>query len=547
MPPLPPPHRVLPLAAFSLVVFMVLGLYAYTLYAQQPVAIQPTVVVTPTVIITPLPPTATPPPGLAALAANASMRIGVAVEEFLLVHPDRTVESNQIAADFNSITPGAFFGTIHRCPPRALVDRHSPTYNSTVHRIAQQSHHCDNYLVYGNPATVDWATYEAKIEWNWTYYDKAVRWAKARGIGVHFQTLFWEHSVTSVLPNWLQLANVPSDLLNDPEQRHSLAQAFLLTMEAHANGVALHLCQTPDLRDTVYAYDVLNEVTNSDGSLRGWQHDPLTNPYPFGWALINELATNDPDYTGPASAYYIYKAFQLADRAITTHCAKQTPRPQLIFNDKFPIHVMWDSPPDNPNLWARGAYDTIVAINRVEPGLIDGVGIQAHLNLQPTAKIQGDPVGGLRSILEAFDAAGVKIHITELDVAIRQADYYSFFDPSEIARFFPQQARVYRNVAHACLYADETYDVYAPLCESIATWGLYDHESWLDCFHPLLFNEGTPLAPRPNNPFCPLPVSDIHPLPTPTPWVPPRVPTALVPKLGYHAFYNELRTIPNRE
>lgn len=538
MPPVPPPRRSVVFAGLSLLLFSLLGVYAYTMYAQSQEAES---------AITPPAPTATPSIGLAALARNAPMRIGVFVEEFLLIQPDRTVESNQVVADFNSITPKGFFGTIHPCPPRELVDRRYATYNGTIHRAAQQSPQCRDYLVYRDPASIDWTTYEEKVEWNWTYYDEAIRWAKVRGIEVHFQTLFWELPVASVHPDWLQLANFPPETLNDPKERQKLAEAFLFTMENHANGVAAHLCQTPDLRDAVYAYDVLNEVTNSDGTLRTWRHDPVTNPYPFSWALINEIQADDFAYTGPLDAYYVYKAFELTDRAITTHCGDQVPRPQLLFNDKFPIHAIWDDSSDDPNPWAHGAYEVVTDINRKNPGLIDAVGIQAHLILQPTAKLQSNPMAGLRPILEAFDHANIAVHITELDVAIREADYSGIFDSAEIARFFPRQAQVYRDIAHACLYADDTYEKFAPLCDSIATWGLYDRQSWLDCYHPLLFNEGNPHNPRQDNELCPQTAPVLlsnQVLPTSTPWVPPRSATTLVPKLSYYALYNELRTIP---
>lgn len=534
----PPPRRLLPLAGLSLLLFSLLGAYAYTMYAQSQGA--------ESAIVPPVP-TPTPSIGLAALAQHAPMRMGVFVEEFLLIQPDRTVESNQVVADFNSITPKGFFGTLHPCPPRELVDRRYTTYNGTIHRAAQQSAQCRDYLVYRDPASIDWTTYEEKIEWNWTYYDEAIRWAKTRGIAVHFQTLFWEFHVASVQPEWLQLTNFPTEAINDPRQRRELAEAFLFTMENHADGVARHLCQTPDLQGAVYTFDVVNEVTNSDGTLRTWRHDPVTNPYPFGWALINETQGQDPAYSGLPSAYYIYKAFQLTDKAITTHCGDQSPRPQLLFNDKFPVHAMWNATFDNPNPWAQGAYEIVTAINHIQPGLIDAVGIQAHLIIQPTSQRQDNPVGGLRAILEAFDQSGIAVQITELDVSIREADYAGAFDPVEIARFFPRQAQVYRDVAHACLYADDTYEQFAPLCDGIATWGLYDRQSWLDCYHPLLFNEGTPHTPRPDNHACPQPAPVLlsNDVPsTPTPWTPPRIPTTLVPKLSYYALYNELRTIP---
>lgn len=526
----------------SFCLLLTLGLYALTLYAGP----------TSPDVEPPLPPaTPTPPPptGLAALAARAPMRMGVFVNDFLLIQPNRSSETRQILNDFNAVTLSGFFGKLHPCPPRALVDYAAPTYNATIHRAAQQVERCRPYLDYRTNGAIDWETYEREIEWNWGYVEEAVRWSHERGVAVHFQTLFWDHPADSVLPEWLQRDTLQFDTLTDTAEIEALATAFVLVMENHADGVMRHVCESPELRESIYAYDVLNEVTNDDGLLRGWKYDGERNPHPYNWALVNEVAAQDKGYQGEVEAYYLYKAFQVTERALSTHCAGQVPRPDLLLNDKFPINRMWQDGADNPNSWAEGVYQAIVAINKMEAGLIDGVGIQAHLILQPTLKRPKNPVAEARPILEAFAAAGLTIHITELDVSLRQADYYSAFDAGEIARFFPQQATVYRDLAHACLYGDEGYKDFAPLCAGITTWGLYDRDSWLDCFHPLLFNEGLPHTPRPDNSFCPqaaplVPAAIPPVVPTPTPWVAPRVPDTLVPKLAYYALYNELRTIP---
>ncbi len=531
MPFFPPFPRLRSVATFSVVLLMMVTMY-------NGVVPPP-----PAGIVRRLAP---PRPGLATLAAP--MRIGLFVNDFLLTQQNRPIENNRIERDFNSITVNGFFGNIHPCPPQLLVDSRLESYNLTIHDAARWMKRCEPYLDYRDPSAVAWETYEQEIEWNWQYTEAAIEWAHQRGIVVHFQTLFWDHPAGSVLPEWLQSDTLAFEALTDTQEIEALAEAFVLTMEDHANGVAQYLCQTPELAGAVYVYDVVNEVTNDDGSIRTWKFDPVANPHPYNWALVNEWRKNDPLYTGPDEAYYIYKAFEVADRAISSHCETQSPRPELLFNDKFPVNAIWDGSGDNPNRWAQGAYETITAINGIEPGLIDAVGIQAHLILQPTAQVPVNPVTGLRSILEAFADAGISAHITELDVAIRQADYHSFFDYREVADYFPQQALVYREVAHACLYADDTYQHYAPLCKGISTWGLYDRTSWLDCYHPLLFNEGEPLPPLPTNHFCPQPpqpeLMGNHPAPTPTAWSPPTIPTSLVPKMAYHLLYKELETIP---
>jgi endo-1,4-beta-xylanase len=109
---------------------------------------------------------------------------------------------------------------------------------------------------------------------------------------------------------------------------------------------------------------------------------------------------------------------------------------------------------------------------------IDGVGFQAHFT-----------AGGLPSKADLlanfarFAALGLKIHITELDVRVRQPT-----TPDQLL----QQAADYRRVAEVCL---ET-----PACEMIVIWGVSDADSWIPASFPgwgdaLLFD--TQYRPKP--------------------------------------------------
>ena len=68
------------------------------------------------------------------------------------------------------------------------------------------------------------------------------------------------------------------------------------------------------------------------------------------------------------------------------------------------------------------------------------------------------------------DAAGVQVHITEMDVALAVGPDGRPLDVSDLTR----QAEVYRVVVEACLRQ--------PGCTAFQTWGLTDKDSWIPRF-----------------------------------------------------------------
>ena len=91
---------------------------------------------------------------------------------------------------------------------------------------------------------------------------------------------------------------------------------------------------------------------------------------------------------------------------------------------------------------------------------IDGVGFQMHLSdLHPD-------VTSISANIGRFTALGVQVHITEMDLSL-PVDA----DGNASAQDLQQQAKVYRQIAAACLSH--------PGCTAIQTWGFTDKYSWI--------------------------------------------------------------------
>jgi endo-1,4-beta-xylanase len=175
--------------------------------------------------------------------------------------------------------------------------------------------------------------------------DALVRFARANHQAVRGHTLVWH----SQLPTWLTSGTFTPEQLRDILRRHIFEEA------GHFRG-------------RIYAWDVVNEALNEDGTLR-----------PTIW--LNAL--------GPG---YIADAFRWAHEA--------DPHAKLYYNDY--------------NLESIGPKSdaALALVNQLKAQHvpIDGVGFQGHLGIQyPYPDTFGDN-------LARFAAAGVDVAITEADV-----------------------------------------------------------------------------------------------------------------------------------
>lgn len=181
----------------------------------------------------------------------------------------------------------------------------------------------------------------------------------------------------------------------------------------------------------IYAWDVVNESIEEDGSFR----DTI-------W-----LRKFGPDYI--ANAFHAARA---AD-----------PHAQLLYND-YNI--------DRINPKSDGVYNLVKGL--VESGVpIDGVGFQMHLSAETAPSVEQ-----IVENMERFTALGLTVNVSELDVRTNKL-------PWDFATKMAIQKQVYHRVVDACLRVAG--------CEAVTTWGLSDRYTWIDgtfgADDPLQFDE----------------------------------------------------------
>lgn len=169
--------------------------------------------------------------------------------------------------------------------------------------------------------------------------------------------------------------------------------------------------------DTYYAWEVVNEPTN-----------PTHNGC---WARI--LGEDE----------YIVKAFQYAREA--------NPGALLLLNDTF----------GQGGIDKERADEFFALVTRLKAAgaPIDVVGTEMHWELP---QLRTTYLDEFKAFLESARKAGVKVHITEMDV---------YQGPEDTPEAFAKQKEVFYNVVHTCLKD--------PNCIGFMTWGIADKYSWL--------------------------------------------------------------------
>ncbi len=235
--------------------------------------------------------------------------------------------------------------------------------------------------------------------------DRLVAFAQRHGLQVRGHTLVWHKQN----PDWVTQSNFDTAQLNS-------------ILEDHIDTVVRHFGAK------IFAYDVVNEAFNDDGTLRDtiWYNQP-------GIGFAGKGTT------------YISTAFEWAHAA--------NPAAKLFYNDYGAEIVNKKS-------------DAIYAMardfkNRNVP--IDGIGFQMHVTLKD------DTPENLQSVaanLKRFADLGLEIHITELDVRLQSDD----------AASLDRQAKLYDEIVDACIHQ--------PACKMIQTWGFTDKYSWIPATFP---------------------------------------------------------------
>jgi endo-1,4-beta-xylanase len=233
--------------------------------------------------------------------------------------------------------------------------------------------------------------------------DALVAFAQSHNMVVRGHTLVWHTQI----PDWVKKGNYSAPQLAE-------------ILHSHVNTVMRHYAAK------VYAWDVVNEAFNDDGTMRH------TTWY------------DQPGIGAGKGTKYVEQALQWAREA--------DPGAKLFYNDYDAEEVNRKS-------------DAIYAMAKdfKKRGVpLDGIGFQNHVSLKfdDPAKLES-----YAQNLERFAKLGLELHITELDIRLNDSS------PASLAA----QAKLYGEITTIC--------VQQPACKLIQTWGVTDKQSWIPAFY----------------------------------------------------------------
>lgn len=245
----------------------------------------------------------------------------------------------------------------------------------------------------------------------YTGADALVSFAQAHQMAVRGHTLVWHQQV----PGWVTSGNYTTSQLSQILQTH-------ITNEmTHFAG-------------KVYAWDVVNEAFNDDGS----GSTPAT--------VRSTIWYDSPGigFAGMGTAY-------IAQALNWAHAAD--PNAKLFYND---YNIETQNPKSDAVYLMAQDFTT-----RPVPVPLDGIGFQFHID--PSFDTPAN-LASVTSNFQRFAALGLDIHITELDIAL----------PDSSTASFSAQAKLYGELATICLQQ--------PKCKLFQTWGFTDKYSWIPQF-----------------------------------------------------------------
>jgi endo-1,4-beta-xylanase len=239
--------------------------------------------------------------------------------------------------------------------------------------------------------------------YDFTGGDALVAFAQAHTMVVRGHTLVWHNQV----PSWVTSGNYAAPQLST-------------ILQNHINAVMGHYA------GEVYAWDVVNEAFNDDGTMRDtiWYDQPGIGFAGMGTKYIEQVLT-------------------------WAHAAD--PNAKLFYND-------YNAEP----LDAKSDAIYAMAQDFKTRGVpLDGIGFQLHIDLtfdNPAT------LASLTGNLQRFAALGLDLHITELDIRLQDSS----------AASLAAQAKLYGEIAAIC--------VQQPSCKVFQTWGFTDKYSWIPSF-----------------------------------------------------------------
>lgn len=264
-----------------------------------------------------------------------------------------------------------------------------------------------------------------------------LNYCQKNNIPVRVHTLVW-HSQT---PDWFFKENYASD------GEWVSKEKMLQRMENYIKNYFETLTELyPDI--DFYACDVVNEAWMEDGTPRQPGEQGSSGSANSAWVQV----FGDNSFIEPAFTY--------ARKYAPKGC-------KLYYNDY--------------NEYMNDKMNAIVnmAKDLKEKGLIDGIGMQSHLDARQSLDAAFPSVSAYKNALKTYSELGLDIQITELDATL--ADNVA--DQS-----FEVQADYYKGII------DAIYE-YKDSISALIFWGVTDDQSWRAAKKPLLFDENYKAKP----------------------------------------------------
>lgn len=254
-------------------------------------------------------------------------------------------------------------------------------------------------------------------------------------IPVRIHTLVW-HSQT---PDWFFKENY------DPEGEWVSEKKMIARMENYIKAYFTTLTKLyPDIN--FYACDVVNEAWTEGGTPRNPGEQGSSGSEKSAWVKV--FGDNS----------FIEYAFTFAREYAPKGC-------KLYYNDY------------NEYMTEKMNAIASMAADFKEKGIIDGVGLQSHLDVRSSISEAFPTINAYNHALDVYSKLGLDIQITELDATC-----------NEQKPDFETQAKYYKGIWDSILAHKDSIS-------AVVLWGITDDASWRASRKPLLFDENYQAKP----------------------------------------------------
>ena len=320
-------------------------------------------------------------------------------------------------------------------PIGAAVDSQSYTTHAPVLKTHFNSVTCENEM--------KWDALEpTENSFSYGNADAIVNFATTNSKKVRGHTLVWY----SQNPSWV---------FSNGSGGMATKDVLLARIKNHITKVMQHF------QGKVYAWDVVNEAINNDGTYRD---GTLADDKKSLWYQI-------------IGQSYIAEAFKAAHAA--------DPNAKLFYNDYY----------DYIPAKRDGIYNMLKGL--LDSGVIvHGVGLQTHLNIQPSTDMTNQAyyqnVADLEAAIVKYASLGLEVQVTEMDVSLYIPGITYTSDMFYTAATFTDALQTQQADRYRAFF--DMFRVHKDVITGVTLWGIADDNTWLSEFSsgrkdfPLLFD-----------------------------------------------------------